>query len=274
MDKIKFIVGGKTVEVEREQLDQMLEKGEVNVPVDGLVIRTSEEEETFKTNLAKVKYDDGKKAGAEMVIKEGREAFGLEFEGKTIQNFGEALKSKALTEAKIEPDKRIKELEGDVETLRGNLKTVQGTFDSYKEQVIAEKTRGKKDTFLLGLIPDQGLRVSKSITLSALKTEGGIDIDYTEEGTPFVTVNGVAQKNDTDLTYTNPKIFIGEKITEMGLIDKPGGGGGGGDDTGGGGTPGSYDAFVKEMLGKDIHEGSLEFSEEMNKRINDKTLTM
>jgi hypothetical protein len=206
-----------------------------------------------------------------MVIKEGRELFGLEFEGKTIQNLGDALKAKTLKDGNIEPEKRIKELEGDLDTMRGNYNTLQSSFDTYKEQTNQRETRTKKDTFLLGLIPDQGLKVSKNITLTALKAEGGLDIDYTEEGKPFVTVNGEAQKNPTDLTYADPKVLVGGLIQNMGLIDKPSGGGGGGDDTGGG-NAGGYEAFTKEMEVKGISDGSLEFSNEMNKRLSEGTL--
>jgi hypothetical protein len=73
---------------------------------------------------------------------------------------------------------------------------------------------------------------------------------------------------------TMSPLTIGEIMTEFqtSYIEKPDGGDGGGDGNGAG-KPGSYEAFVKEMTGKNILEGSSAFAEEMTLRIKNKTLT-
>lgn len=273
MGKIKINFGGKIVEIEKEAVTSMVEEGEIKVDTEGFVIKTTEEQTTYESNFGRTKYEEGKTAGYEMDIKKGKEEFGLEFEGKNILNFGEALKTKVLADAKVEPNKRILELEGDLEKVRANYTTLETGFNTFKSETTEKETRSKKDTYLLGVIPDQGLKVSKNITLTALKAEGGVDITYTEEGKAAVTVFGEVQKNPTDLTPVDPKVFIGEKIKALGLVTEKGNGRGAGDEDGDD-KVGGYDAFEKEMKAKGVDSGSMEFNEEMNKRIADKTLTI
>lgn len=114
--------------------------------------------------------------------------------------------------------------------------------------------------------------VSSKITLTALKSEG-LDVNFTDEGKTEVTFNGETIKNKSTLEPSDGKEFILGKLKELNLLGKPSGGNGGGDDTGDH-KEGGYDAFVKEMTKQDIEEGTAKFSEEMNKRIKDKTLVM
>ena len=52
--------------------------------------------------------------------KEGKEKFGLEFEGKNLDNFASALSAKVLKEANINPDKKVAELETSLNRLQSN----------------------------------------------------------------------------------------------------------------------------------------------------------
>ncbi|MEE9190258.1 MAG: hypothetical protein V3U16_05765, partial [Candidatus Neomarinimicrobiota bacterium] len=153
--------------------------------------------------------------------------------------------------------------------------TLEGEFKTYKNGQTEKETRTKKDTELLTFLPTEGLKVNQKITLSALKAEAGIDLDYDDKGKSFITVRGEMVKDSKTLQPIEPKAFIETQLTSLELIQKNNGGGGGGDDLGDA-KAGSYDALVKEMKqkGSEYEEGTQKFAEEMNKRINDKTLVM
>ena len=68
-------------------------------------------------------YNEGQVAGVEMAVKKGREKFGLDFEGKNLDNFAEALKTKTLADAKVEPEKRVREANEKLERLQGTYDT-------------------------------------------------------------------------------------------------------------------------------------------------------
>lgn len=273
MSKVKFNIGGVIVEMESEEVSKAIEAGEITIQSDDLVTYKKDQFETFKTNLANEEYKKGKTAGEEMLIKTAREKHGLEFEGKNFDNFTEAFKTKILADAKVEPTKRIKELETDLEKVQGNYKTLESEFNGFKTQITEKETRFKKDNALLSFIPQTGLKVNKDITLLALKNQAGIDIAFDESNTMFITENGQPVKDNKLLSYVDPKQYIQDKLTALELIDKPSGGKGEGDDNKGG-SASNYDKFVKEMEANNISEGSEKFGEEMNKRIKDKTLIM
>jgi hypothetical protein len=91
MADIKLIVGGVALTVPSESLTQGIEKGELTIETNDLIVKQKSEYETYITNLKKEEYEKGKVVGPEMLIKEAREKHGLTFDGKTIDNFAEAL---------------------------------------------------------------------------------------------------------------------------------------------------------------------------------------
>lgn len=273
MAKVKFNIGGVIIEMEQEEVSKAIETGEVTIQSDELVTYKKDQFETFKTNLANDEYKKGKTAGVEMTIKDAREKHGLEFEGKTFDSFTEAFKTKILTDAKIEPTKKIQELETEKKQLQENYKTLESEYTGFKTTISEKETRSKKDNTLLSFIPTTGLKVNRDITLMALKNQAGIDISFDETNQMFITENGQAVKDNKLLTYVDPKQHILDKLTALDLIDKPSGGNGGSDENKGG-TASNYDKFVKEMEANGISEGSDKFGEELNKRVGNKTLVM
>lgn len=273
MDKIKMNFGGVIVEVDKEIVSKAIETGEVIIQDDSLVIYEKSSFEQFKTNLSNEEYKKGKQAGEEMPFKYEalKEKYGVEVTGKTLDNFAEAFKAKVLNEARIEPSKKIQELESDKANLLKNYQNLESEFNGFKTTITQKETQIKKDNTLLSFIPDAGLKVSKDIALLALKSKG-IDISFDESGKVIPTRNGEPLKDMKTMEPLSLSDLIPMSIKELGLIeDQKGGGNGGGDDTGKGGAS-NYDRFVDEMKKNGIDEGQLKFSEEMNKRIKEGTL--
>lgn len=270
MTKIKFKIGDKIIEIDKEKATQGIEAGTIELDSTNLVVYGKEDFETFKTNIGKEEYEKGKLAGSEMPVKNAKEKHNLEFKGKTIDDLLEAFKTKVIGDAKIEPDKKIQELEADKKALQTNFSTLQTEFNTFKSDVDARNLRIEKDNRIAKLMPSN-LIVDQDIALLALKTKTGLDVEI-KDGNSYFTLNGQIQKDTNTLAEQQlTSEIIAEKLTSIGLIKKNEGGSGGADEPGGGGASG-YDKFVKEMKGKGISEGSLDFNEEMNKRISDKTL--
>lgn len=280
MSKIKLNINGVIVEMENEEVSKAIEAGELTINNDSLikkeegqVIYSQDEYTTFKTNLANEEYKKGKEAGPEMLIKDAREKYGLEFEGKTMDNFAEALKTKVLAEAKVEPSKKIQTLEEDNKALRKSLEDTEKEFNTFKTDIEAKNDRASKDSKLMSFIPDQGIVVDKDIALMAVKNKLGLDVGFDDDNKMYLSKNGEPIKTEKTREYANPKEIIENSLKELKLIESNGNGSGFKDETGGaGGNADSYDKFVAEMEKKEINQGSAEFAQEMNKRIKEKTL--
>jgi len=273
MSKVNFKIGGVNIEMESEEVSKAIETGEVQLSSDDLTIYKKDEFDLFKQTLSNEEYKKGKAAGIEMTVKDAREKHGLDFEGKSIDNLIDAIKSKTLAEAKVEPSKKIQELESDRAKLLKNYQDIESQFSTFKTEVTNKETRGRKDNDLLSFIPNEGLKIDRDIALLAIKTKAGIDIDYTDEGFKAVTINGVIQKDEKTLQPIDPKTFIANKLTELGLTSVRNAGNGGGDDTGKG-SGGGYEAFVKRMEANNINEGSLDFSIKMDEEMKAGTLKL
>lgn len=108
---------------------------------DKLTVFTEGELNTFQKN----KYEDGRKAGVEMGVKDAATKLGIEFGGKTIDGLLDAATKKALADADKNPDQRVTELTQKVNTLQQNVTTYQ-TQVQEKETAIA-KLRDKYEVY-------------------------------------------------------------------------------------------------------------------------------
>lgn len=280
MTKVKINIGGVITEMEKEEVSKAIEAGELNVKAEDAVIYKKDDFEIFKKNLSDEEYKKGKSAGEEMLVKTLKEQTGIDVEGKKPDVFINAFKSKILEEAKVEPSKKIQELEADKTKLLENYKKLETDFTGFKTQVEQQETTRKKDSKFLSFITEsvpanQKLVVDPDIAMMVMRTKAGIDVSFDDKGNPYLAKNGEMLKDSKTLQPIEPKSFIAEQFGPLNLLQKQstGGGSGAGDYTGGG-TASGYDAFVKEMKTNGIDPGSEKFALEMNKRIKEKTLTI
>jgi hypothetical protein len=277
MATIKLNLNGEIIEVEKDLVSQGVETGEVKIESDKLVVKNDEtiiyqkeEFDTYTKNIRNEEYEATKEKANEIAMKAIKNASGLEFEGyKDPATFASTFKAKIIEEAKIEPDEQLKKKDDDIATLQGTISEIKTEFETFKTGITEKETRGKKDTELLSFIPSEGLKIDREITLMALKTKAGIDVDFNEAGKAVLTQNGEVVKDEKNLEPVNPTEFIESKLKTMDLIQKPNGGAGAGDSTGDS-KAGSYEAFVKEMneKGKDWEQGTQNFAIEMRKKNN------
>lgn len=263
---MKFKFAGQEIEIDDNTLKDALEKQtQVELPKpNGLVIRTPEEEETFKTNIR----TEAKQTGVEITIKEYRDKLGLSFEGKNMDAFTEAYKKKVLEEANIQPDTKVKALESDIEKLRNNIQTIQSEKERVENQFQSFKIGTQIQTEIGSIIPANTV-IPKDDMITIIKNK----YDFTvENGKTVVKQNGEILKNPTTLEPLTPKDTIDKFFMDNPTYINKGNGGSGGGDSGSGSSKQSIDKFIEEMQGKGIAPNSDKFNAEMNERIKAGTL--
>lgn len=122
---------------------------EVDVAIDEKIQTYTEDElSTLKNN----EYTKGKTAGVEIAVKEAKEELKLDFTGKTIKGLIDASNKKALEDAKIEPEKKVQEIQEKLATVQKNYQDL--------EQKVAEKEQEvrkvKRATILEKSVPALG----------------------------------------------------------------------------------------------------------------------
>jgi hypothetical protein len=149
--------------------------------VEGEFISNTDLDE-IKKKAGKTSYDEGKKAGEEMFIKEIRTDEKLDFEGKTKEQLLTALKAKILKDAGSEPTKRITELEADNKKLKELVTETEGKLKTETELHTAKLNGIEIESTIKSKLPDKlanGLSKDDAYVLymakkKVEKTEAGI----------------------------------------------------------------------------------------------------
>jgi len=247
-------------------------KNEESVKVDlqeGLVIRTKEEEETLMSNKQNEFKTEFHTAGREIAIKEAKRALGLEFEGKTMDNLLDAHKRSVLEEAKVEPTKKIEELEGSLTKLRGDLTTKEEEIETLNRTFKAEKQKTEINSRVSANIKGD-LTIGKDDALTLFNNK--FQTELTDEGALLVKKDGKVLKDNLE-SPRGVEDIMKEFLTPFA---KPNEGGTGGGDEGGssGAATSNLEKFTKKLEKEGIKSNTLEFQERMGKAIADKTLVI
>lgn len=216
---------------------------------DNLQTFTAEEVTTLKNN----EYANGKKTGVEMAVKEAKEKDGLDFQGKTIEGLLEAKAKKVLADAKIEPEKKVAEMEEKLKTLQTNYQTLEKTVQEKDAAVERIKVR----TGVAKFIPapgENGPALDQDEIIDLMITKG-YDFKQNEAGKIVAYKDGkevtdkLSQAEDIKNVVTG---FLKEKKL---LVEEPVPGGRGG---GNGKAPAKFTklselkAFYKEQGKSDL----------------------
>jgi len=220
---------------------------------EGLVVRTKEEDETFKTNISKEVKDKAFSDAFEIQIKNMKKEIGLEFEGKKSDDFIKAYKNHILENANIEPNNRISELESSLANTNKALQDKEIEFDTLKNGFSLEKNRLKAESLIPELPQGLGLNKSEATDLFFMKHEVKEDGVY-KDGQRLV-----------DTTTAEPirlESAVDSFVSERGWNKAPSGrGGGGGNPKGSGASEVSnlqeFDNLAKE---KGYNVGSKEYN--------------
>lgn len=206
-----------------EDLESALKSDtEVGVEIPEVSVFTTEELTARDENIGKIKYNEGKTAGVEMGVKEVKNELGLEFDGKDIKSLASAIKTKTLEDAKIEPNKKVDELN----TVVANLQKTIAEKETEKSQLVNQLQTTTLNTKIVSLMPtNRNANLNDSEYLTLVKAS----FEFAEEdGKMVVKKDGNIVRNATTQSPLEPKEVIESFFTEKKFIQTPGNGGGAG----------------------------------------------
>ena len=138
---------------------------QITVP-EGTFIPKADEED-YKQRLTKPAYEEGKKAGVEIAVKEWKTKEGITAEGKTLDVLIPAIKAKTLEEAKLPADEKVKEAQRKYDTLLKEHETAIQQKDSEIQALNVNISVLKTEGSLMPLIPEKltGLKPAQFLKL-------------------------------------------------------------------------------------------------------------
>lgn len=269
-EKVKVVLNGQSMELDKDIITKGIEKGEVEIKDENILVFAKPDYETRIENLKKEEYKKGRKEGVEIEWKETKRKLGLEIEGKNGDEILDAFQKKILADAKIEPSKKIQELEADKIKLQSNLTKLEQEKTELSNSFAQKEKESKVNSRLFQIIPDKAVTEHTTRNdISILFKGNGYSLDY-DGDKEIAKFNGEIIKHPVTLEPVPVTDVMAKFVTDKGLI-KNEGGRGAGDDTGGS-TPGTLEAFTKEMELKGFKVGSEAYAKEMGVRIANKTL--
>jgi len=208
---------------------------------DNLIVRTKEEDSQFKENILESAKTEHYKAAMEIQIKNMKKDLGLEFEGKKPEDLISAYKAKILEDAKVEPNKKIEELNTSLETLRTQLGEKDNELSQLQKTIETDKRKYKAQSLIPDLPDSIGLSKEEATSLYFMSHE------IKEDG---IYKNGEKLKDSLEKPISfedSIKSFVEEKGWNK---TQPSGRGGGAQGSGGHSslptTLDEYDAYIKE----------------------------
>lgn len=239
----------KSLKLKVEELESALtNETEVALVIPELTILTAEEITARDENIGRTKYNEGKTAGVEMGVKELKNELGLDFDGKDIKSLVNAVQKKTLDDAKIEPNKKVEELNNVV----ANLQKTIADKESEKTALVTQLQTTTLNTKILSAMPSNRLTtLNDNEYLTLIKSS----YEFAEEDGKIVAKkDGNIVRNPTTQSPLDAKEVIESFFTEKKFITTGNGGQGG---QGGGNSGGNAGVFTKlsELEGKFVKEG-------------------
>ena len=231
-------------------IEALQSESDTDFELPKVVVRTADEEESFKTNLLDNAKGETTKAAREILIKNMKKEIGLEFEGKKPEDFITNYKKHILDEAKIEPNKKIQELTESNDTLRKKLEDKDGEFDQLKSSYADKELKLNTQSFIPTLPESLGLNKSEASSLFFMSHE-------IKDGQVYK--NGELLKNANEKPLTH-KEAVDAFVTEKNWIedDPSGRGGGSGNSRDSGGDGLTLQDFEDACTEKGLKMGSAE----------------
>lgn len=207
---------------------------EKDVEIPELQVFTTDELTTRDTN----NKSEGIKTGKEIGAKEVRKAAGLDDGGsKDPAKIAEAIKTKAIEDAKINPDVKVVELGKQIETLKSTIQEKELEVTKAKEAVNGVQL----DRRIFSALPKNRADVlTDDEYIGSVKNVFSIT---TVDGKEIVSKNGVEQRDPKTGSPIDLATAVSGYFTERkGWLAEAGAGGGGGRGAGdkGGGTGGAF----------------------------------
>lgn len=191
------------------------------------VLITEDEKNTFGTN----RFNEGKKAASEILVKDLKTKHGIESDSKSIDTFLEKYSEKVIADAKIKPDEQIEKYKKEADELRTKLQSAQSDLADYESKLFDVQTTSEIRSFFPDKTAD-GKPIAYSLPVNDLVDLFKLRHRVANEDGSTVVYKGTTRLNDKVLSPIPLKDVVASFAE--GYILK--GGMGGGDNGGGGGA--------------------------------------
>lgn len=210
-------------EIAPEKFIELLkDEKEYEVSIDPIMLLNDTQLNELKANIGKEKYEEGKVAGSEMTAKEFKRIFGVEKEGKSPETVAKYIQDKILNDAKIEPEKKVKELSESLESLQKKYETDLGQYKQTVEGLSKTIQQKEIDFYIQSNIPQlNGIKPNHAMLI--YKAERQFHKD--ENGNLNILVGGKLLKDNME----KPVDFVTDFTTfakQNNWLGEPGRGGG------------------------------------------------
>ena len=213
---------------------------------------------TLKNTVKKQGYNEGTVAGVEMEAKRIKEKFKIDVEGKNFDTIIDTFKNQTLSNAKVEPNKKVEELttsltnlqkkyDSDLRLKDENINSLNSTISNFKNNAELNKH-----------LPEGITGVSTNQFITLVKS----DYEFGFEDNQFVVKQGGKVLKDTMERYISPKEVLTDYAKNNGWLSKEGRGGR--DDAGTGKT------FKTEKdVFKYLEENNIDFESDEGQKLID-----
>jgi ribosomal protein S13 len=226
---------------------------EADLAIDDKISSYTEDE---ITTLKKNTYNEAKAAGEEMAVDAVKKDLGLDFTGKTVKGLADAVAKKTLADAKIEPEKKVSELQAQNELLKKAVQDAEEKATKKEQEVEGVKLSAD----LSKLIP-AGTTIAQEKVLGLMKMDGYEAIR--ENGKIIYKKNGETIKGKLGDPLEANEV-ISTYVTENRLVAEAGGPGGRGNGNEGGSGKAMKMSDIKTQFEK---EGKSLLGEEFQKAV-------
>lgn len=235
-DRLKGVkVGGEDITPEKLLALLKDDKAESELTIPKVNMIVDEELETLKESVKKTGYEEGKQAGSEMFAKELKKKFGIEKDGKSLDTVFGYIHEKVLADAKIEPDKKIKDLSESLERLQKQAETDKGSYETKINELTQTITQRDIDFFVQSTMPQlTGIKPNQALALYKLDRQLSKD----DNGNIVILKGGqvLKDKMEKPIEFTSD---FSEWAKENGWMGNAG--------RGGGNDPGGHGKSFKSM---------------------------
>jgi hypothetical protein len=209
------------------------------VIADDLQVLTKAESDTRDRN----KYNEGKTAGTEMVLKEIKTKHAIEVDGTDADKIVEAIGKKAVDAAKISPDEQVKEAKKTADQWKAKATAAE----LKTAELEAKTTQMAADNKIRALFPkDRSDILTDDELLDSVKRRYEIRVQDGREVVFDRTTNEIV-KDKTKLEPVAPGDVVKGYFTERKWLAEPTGGGGQGGRGGGNSNPGGKGGKFAKM---------------------------
>lgn len=181
---------------------------EIELPRDVKLLSDKDLESRDK-NVKSTGYNEGVRAGQEIMIKDLKQAHGLTFEGKDSNKFVEALVAKTLSDAKLQPNEQLKEKDGIIANLQKSVQTLTTEKEQiqkqHKETLLNDNLIKHVPTLAVGLEPDEVILSMKS---------KGYTFEIDDAGALITKYNGQIVRDATTQNAVEVKDVISGYVKE------------------------------------------------------------